>query len=71
MVMMAGTMMKVTTVRRQDAWNMNTSTMAACVSERRLTFRLRQISSETVVVSADSRLVISPARDNTHVLRPQ
>jgi TnpA family transposase len=40
---------------------MNTSTMAACVSERSPTLRLRQIWSDTVVVSADRRLVISPA----------
>ena len=58
---MAGIMMKVMMLSRQLAWNMNTSTMAACVSERRLTLRLRQIWSLTVVVSALSRLVISPA----------
>lgn len=59
--------MKVMTERRQDALNMNTSTIAACVSERSPTLRFRQIWSATVVVSADSRLVISPAE---HAKKP-
>lgn len=53
-------MTNVTTVRRQEAVNMKASTMAAWVAERSMTLRLRQIWSDTVVVSADSRLVISP-----------
>lgn len=59
--MMTGMRMKVMIVRRQLALNMNTSTMAACVRLRSPTFRFRQIWSDTVVVSADSLLVISPA----------
>jgi hypothetical protein len=55
-----GIITNVTMVRRQEAENMNTSTMAAWVEERSMTFRLRQIWSLTVVVSADRRLVISP-----------
>ena len=58
--------MKVMMVRRQLALNMNTSTIAAWVSERRPTFRFRQIWSDTVVVSADSLLVISPAKYSLH-----
>ena len=54
--------MKVMTVSLQLAWNMNTSTMAAWVRERTTTLMFKQIWSETVVVSADNLLVISPAR---------
>ncbi len=60
-------MINVMTERRQEARNMNTSTMAACVRLRRPTFMLRQIWSDTVVVSADSRLVISPAAPARYV----
>lgn len=66
-------MINVMTERRQEARNMNTSTMAACVRLRRPTFKFRQIWSDTVVVSADSRLVISPAStagDVTSLSRP-
>lgn len=63
--------MKVMIVRRQLALNMNTSTMAACVRLRNPTFRFRQIWSDTVVVSADSRLVISPARMHRRVMSDQ
>ena len=55
-----GIITNVTMVRRQEAENINTSTMAAWVEERSMTFRLRQIWSLTVVVSADRRLVMSP-----------
>ena len=54
MARMTGMMMKVTTVRRQEAANMNTSTMTAWVTLRNATFRLRHTWSETVVVSAAS-----------------
>ena len=45
-------MTKVTTVRRQEAANMKTSTMVACVTLLSATFRLRHTWSDTVVVSA-------------------
>ena len=61
-----GMRIKVMMVRRQLALNMNTNTIVAWVSERRPTFRFRQIWSDTVVVSADSLLVISPAEYNRH-----
>lgn len=56
-----GMMMRETTVRRHEAFNMKTITRAACARLRIATFRFNVIWSDTVVVSAARRLVISPA----------
>ena len=63
MKILAGSIMKVMTVRRQLACTIKTSTIIACVMERTTTFTFKQIWSATVVVSAASLLVISPAQE--------
>ncbi len=60
MMRVKGMRMKVTTVSLQLAANMKKSTTTAWVKDRIMTFRLRHTWSDTVVVSADSRLLISP-----------
>lgn len=61
MMIVAGRVIVVMTVNLQLAPSMNTKTITACVRERTTTLMFRQIWSDTVVVSADSLLVMSPA----------
>lgn len=61
-----GTSTNVTTVSRQLAENMKTSTITACVALLTKMLRFKLMLSLTVVVSADRRLDSSPAMHDTH-----
>ena len=59
--MVTGTRTNETVVNRHDAANMKYKTTTAWVKDRRKTFKFKHTWSETVVVSAESLLVMSPA----------
>lgn len=59
-------MTMVMTVNLQLELSMKMKTIAACVRDLTATLTLRQIWSETVVVSAESLLIMSPAFDCIH-----